>query len=106
MNVDELAWVLQGEAGMCGWIGLWAVAYVWGRNPVMYGHQSPSEQAKLVAKLYLDYPAWRTPDPTDGARFLLSKHDLRQARVQRLIGDKSRVFELKCKGGLAIYGYK
>lgn len=105
MDAEGLAWILQGEAGVCGWIGLWAVAYVWGRNPIMNGYQEPGEQAYLVARLYLMNPFF-FPDPTDGARFLLSKQDIESTKGKILIGDKSLVFELKCKGGLAIYGYR
>jgi hypothetical protein len=106
MTPDELAQILQGEAGLCSQLGLWAVLWVWTRNPTMYGRQDPSHLARVMAHIYFSQPAWLQTDPTGGANFLLSGQDLQQSRVKRLIGEKHPVFELKCKGGLTIYGYR
>jgi hypothetical protein len=100
LHIDaHLAHVLMGEAGICGPLGMLAVAWVYSRNPIMYGFSTPNKDAAWMS-------VWWSalPDPTQGATMIFSNSDLELPQVQRLIRDKSPTLHLDCEGlGLTSY---
>ena len=100
IDTQIIAFTVMGEASVCGFMGMLAAYYVCQRS-ICYGWQEPNDMAKMVARW-----GWLFRDPTDGAEHLVSKQDLKQARVRAFtsdIGPPKATFE--CKGGLALYAY-
>lgn len=90
--------IIMGEGGLvCGPYVLLAIAWVWSRNPRMYGwHDNPSATAEWIAENY-----WKLPDPTNGATLMFSNADLEKPRVKALLDelDKRPKERMKCDGG-------
>jgi hypothetical protein len=74
--------ILMGEAGLCGFWAMVAVAYVYSRNDQMNGWQDrPSVQANLAAMF------WRyLPDVSRKAHYVFSAEDVAGGAVQGLVG--------------------
>ena len=95
-----LARTLVNEAGVCGIMGMVAVAYVWTRNKVMYGSYGPVEptdDALFVARYWSEFP-----DYSRGAKFVFSDEDLRDWRVQNIIRNHGPPWRMECAGGLGL----
>lgn len=92
--------IIMGEAGICSLSAMIAVAYVFQRNPVMYGWQEKVSNEARAAALF-----WRwLPDTSNGARHMFSFADLRQDKVRRIIRGKRVKAVFRCKiGGLVFY---
>ena len=90
----------MGEASICPLSALVAAAYICQRS-ACYGSQAPDHRAMAVAR------SWQwMPDPSLGARFLVSAQDLRLPRVQALTSDRGPPLrEWACAGGLALYAF-
>ena len=97
--MTELAWIVQGEAGICGFQAMLAVAWVYSRNRTFYGRAQPSAIAWFVAEHWQEFP-----DPTHGSVFLVNDLDLRDPRVQAFArGEPSAVF--RCAAGRRLYAF-
>lgn len=97
--MSDLAWVIQGEAGICGLQAMLAVAWVYSRNPRFYGRAAPGPLAAFVAEHWREFP-----DPTDGAVFLVNDLDLRDPRVQAFArGEPKATFQ--CAAGRRLYAF-
>lgn len=99
-ETEILAHIIMGESGTCGLMALIATAYLYQRNPTMYGWQTPSALAVWVALLYEMYP-----DPTPTAHYLFSREDTQRPAVRRLIGHDPPLAVFVCGGGLRLYAY-
>lgn len=99
---DQLAYTIMGEAGMCGISAMLAVAWLYSRNPIMYGSAPPSLAATWIAG------NWQMlADPVPGSIAMFSAQDLELARVQQLI-TKMQLKPLRrfdCGNGFAIIFY-
>jgi hypothetical protein len=87
----KLAYVIMGEAGVCGVAGMLAAAYVCNRNDQCYGWRTPNQTALWIASAYLSMP-----DPTTGAYHLFSKSDTFLPAVRRLTKNRSPVAKFMC----------
>ena len=98
--LDVAPQLLMGEAGICGFMAMIAVAYVYQRNPVMYGWQEDfSDEAKAAA---LFWPWF--PDYSYGASYVFSFRDMRTKAVRLLIRGKWPKIVFRCQvGGLVFY---
>lgn len=74
--------VLMGEAGICGFWAMVAVAWVYQRNPRMHGCQPPNDEALMAAAWWQYFP-----DPSKGARFVFSIPDMRLPAVGEIVRD-------------------
>ena len=93
--------VIMGEAGICSFLAMVAVAYVYQRNPQMNGwHDCPNDRARLAAGLW-----WLFQDPSRGARFVFSVDDLRLKGVREIVqGVGPPRARFRCAvGGLVFY---
>jgi hypothetical protein len=101
-ETEILAHVIMGEASLCGFGAMLAVAWVYQRNPTMYGWQPPSALALWTALM------WRWfPDPTDGARYLVSNSDLQRPAVRSFTTDRgSPTFVAECAGGRQLLAFR
>jgi len=100
-EIEALAHVLEGEASVCGFMGMLAVSWAYSRNKAMYGWQTPSPLAEFVAQWW-----WAFEDPTHGSMFLFSKQDMADERVQAIVKDRGPPkLAVDCKAGLALYAY-
>lgn len=93
--------VLMGEAGLCGFWAMVAVAHVYNRNQKMNGWQTAvSDEARLAAAW------WRyLPDVSWGARHVFSRQDLNMVSVREIVratGPPRARFRCRV-GGLAFY---
>ena len=103
--MDELlmapAEVLMGEAGVCGFWAMVAVAYVYNRNQRMNGWQAQvSAEARLAAAW------WRyLPDPSRGAWYVFSRQDLGLESVREIVRERGPPrARFRCLvGGLTFY---
>lgn len=100
--------VIEGEAGLCGPVGMAAVVHVnhnhiqhTGRAPAWYGWSEPA------SPLAIRIAAHPGPDPTHGALHLFSRQDLERADVQALIAAAGYVqlARYECEGGLSLHAY-
>ncbi len=101
--MNELSQIIAGEAGpisLCGLQAYIAVAWVFSRNPNMYGWGEANTHSNFVAEHWRDYP-----DPTHGGYFLFSKQDIELPEVQALIKNKDPTWGVYCKNGLGLYAY-
>lgn len=73
--------LLMGEAGICGFWAMVAVAYVYQRNPAMNGWQDIVSDEALLAAGFWPF----LPDPTDGARFVFSAEDLELEKTKQIV---------------------
>jgi hypothetical protein len=92
--------IIMGEASLCGFWAMVAVAYVYQRNPKMNGWQEmPNIKATLAAMLW---PA--LPDTSLGAKYVFSSQDLETRKVDQIIKDKKARAIYPCLvGELAFY---
>ena len=81
----HLAHIIAGEAGGCGFIAMLAVANVWTRNKRFYGNAPITGKSLMAAVAYSS-----VEDVTHGARYLFSRDDMRQRRVQELVARDGR----------------
>lgn len=102
-SVEVPVEVLMGEAGICPYYVLLAVAWVYSRNPVMYGWSDHTDPiADFLAANY-----WKMSDPSLGASFIFSYQDLKTEKVQKLIiklGREPRA-DYPCRSGLGLVFY-
>jgi hypothetical protein len=92
--------IIMGEASLCGFWAMIAVAYVYQRNDEMNGWQEgPNTKAVLAAAL------WSTlPDTSRGAKYVFSLNDLGKQKVREIIKDKKPRIVYSCTiGKLAFY---
>ena len=99
MKMDKILFVppelLMGEAGICGFWAMVAVAWVYQRNQRMNGwHDSPSEQASLAAALW---PI--LPDMSGGSRYVFSAEDLAGSGAREIAGPGPPVVVYQCAVG-------
>lgn len=98
---EIIAHIVQGEAGICGVWAMLAVAWVYSRNPTMYGWDAPSLLATTVSMF------WQMlPDPTGGAFYLVNDLDLLREDVQSFTlarGPPIAIFE--CAGGRSLFAF-
>lgn len=73
--------VLMGEAGICSFWAMVAIAWVYQRNQRMNGWQEPDPKAILASALW---PI--LPDTSAGANHAFSAEDLRREDVKEIIG--------------------
>ena len=104
--IADIAHVVYAEAGpLCGPIAMIAIAWVYSRNPVMYGKYAPVEPNPMA---YQIAQVWQyVPDPTYGAYYAFSGEDLLDPRVQAIVaktGDPTLVIE--CRGGGSLHFYR
>jgi hypothetical protein len=78
--MNDLSYILAGEANGCALIVYLAVAWVYTRNQTMYGYAEPNPQSIFISQTWHQFP-----DPSYGAYFYFSGNDLKQTRVQNLI---------------------
>lgn len=91
--------VLMGEAGICSFWAMVAVAYVFQRNQQMNGWQEPNIQAALAAALWP-----MLPDTSGGANYAFSTQDLMREDVRKIIAGTSPKVVWMCNTGeLAFY---
>lgn len=90
--------VLMGEAGICGFWAMAAIAWVYQRNPRMNGWQKPSIKAILAAALW---PV--LPDPSHGARYVFSLRDLVRPGVGKIIRGRPVRAIYPCKVGELVF---
>lgn len=91
--------IIMGEASLCSFWAMVAVAYVYQRNPRMNGRQQPDIKATLAAALWS-----ALPDTSRGAKYVFSLQDLERKEVGRIIKDKKvRVIYPCSVGGLVFY---
>jgi hypothetical protein len=101
--MTEVSHVLMGEAGVCDFTALVAIAYMISRGagPFYGWHPSPSSGA-LFAAAY-----WYTqPDPTPWANFVFSAEDHTRASVQAIIRGRRPGRVMRCAGGLSLSFYR
>jgi len=102
MDESILAQRIMGEAGMCPLMAMLAVAWLYSRNPIMYGWSPPNDTATWLAY------NWRElHDPVPGSLAMFSLHDLELARVKQLIA-KMQLRPLQrydCGGGYGLVFY-
>lgn len=76
--------IIAGEAAICTFHAMLAVAWVYSRNPRFYGwSDEPGRMAQWIARYWYLFP-----DPTRGATNLFSAADLKQEKVRRLIAGR------------------
>jgi hypothetical protein len=98
----HLATIIAGEAGMCGISAMLAVAWLYSRNPIMYGSAPPTPSATWIAS------NWQMmADPVPGSIAMFSAHDLELLRVKQLIAkmDLRPLREFDCGNGFALVFY-
>lgn len=105
IGIYLLASLIAGEAGTCGLEGRLAVAKVVenraaaGLHGGWYGWAAPTELDLVVAEL-----APRLADPTHGALFLFSDHDLFTDPVKKIVVGRTLTRRFPCaNGGLSAY---
>lgn len=101
-ETEILAHIIMGEASLCGFAGMLAVAWVYQSNQTMYGWQEPSAMALWTAIM------WRYfPDPTGGARYLVSNTDLQQRGVRLFTTDRGApTFVAECEGDRQLLAFR
>lgn len=102
-DVELLAHILQGEAAGCGLMAMVAVAWVYSHNRTMYGWDTPGPLA-LWAATYWSL----VPDPTGGARFIVSTNDLRLPAVRALTVDRGPPtwVSRECSNGQQLWAFE
>lgn len=103
-SIEEI--IIEGEAGVCGFEGKLAVAWILSRTnyEIWSTHKLKlkrvTKETEEVAKNWKNYD-----DPTNGAMHLFSKEDLKNEAVKRIIKGKEYLWKIDCAGGLALYAY-
>lgn len=97
------AHILAGEAGVCPFGALIAVAWMMARGAgPWYGWSAETTSAVEFVVRY-----WYTqPDPTPTARFCFSAEDLHSPRVAEIVRSRKLLRQYRCAGGLALYIYE
>lgn len=96
---NDLAYIIEGEAGNCAYEAKVAIAWVHSRNDRMLGWEVPSNESKRASILWFYYR-----DPTKGANHVFSADDLLKADVKEIIGDSPHTAFYPCSvGGLYFF---
>lgn len=101
-----LAYVIEGEAGVCSFEAKIAVAHVFSRTRnkawSTWGTRRKLSRDSVQAAIN-----WRMfGDPTNGAIYMFSASDLRRDDVQQIIANATLTWHQSCRGGLSLWAYK
>ena len=102
-SVDDLAWIIQGEAGICvekSVESMLLIAHLYQDNPVMYGSEEPSEEAIAVARHWKEFD-----HPVPGARYVFGSGDIHKASTAPIISTRPLLKVYDCRGSLKLYVY-
>ena len=99
--MTDLAYILQGEAGICPLMALIAVAYVYQVNPTMYGYQTPGKVAMYASLHWSEYD-----NPMPGATYVFNQNDVWLESVQQITRQSEYIGWIPCAGGTALFFYK
>lgn len=90
--------VLMGEAGICGFWAMVAIAQVFQQNHRMNGWQEPDLKAVLASMLWAVLP-----DASGGANYVFSREDLEREDVQEIVGSAQPGAVWECAVGELIF---